>query len=66
MKIKSKRSWSQYYKFILERVGFDSKLLLKEYKKALAVMHPSEVGEFQQWMITSGLRQKLKISIKNQ
>lgn len=63
---KGKQSWSAYYKLILERVGFDPNLLLKEYKKALAIIHPSELGEFQQWMITSGLHQKLNVPLKNQ
>lgn len=52
-------SFLDYYKTILEKVSFDSYLLTKEYRKALNTIHPSEIKEFEQWMKSKKLDNKL-------
>lgn len=56
-------SFLDYYKTILQKVSFDPDLLLKEYRKALNALHPSEIEEFEQWISSVGLLDQLNEAI---
>ncbi len=45
-----KRTSLEYYKFILERVSFDSNLFEKEYKKAVTNLEEEEVIALKSWV----------------
>lgn len=45
-----KRTSLEYYKFILERVSFDSNLFEKEYKKAVTHLEQEEAIELKNWV----------------
>lgn len=47
-----KKSMFEYTKIILKKVSFDKKLLLKEYKKAKALLQPHEVQALRVWIRT--------------
>jgi hypothetical protein len=47
-----KNSWLTYSQTLLEKVSFDRKLLLKELKKALKNLNPTEKKELFQWSKT--------------
>lgn len=47
-----KKSMLEYTKIILKKVSFDKKLLLKEYKKAKALLQPHEVQALRVWIRT--------------
>jgi len=49
----------EYYKIILEKVKFDTKLLVKEYKKALDALKEQEIIELHLWLDARGLRKEL-------
>lgn len=40
-----------YTKSILERVSFDPLLFCKEFKKALKILLPYEIGELTHWVL---------------
>jgi hypothetical protein len=49
----------RYYKTILEKVSFDSRLVAKEYRKAKQLLQNEEAQELDNWMKSTGLIQKL-------
>ena len=49
----------EYYKIILEKVKFDTTLLVKEYKKALKALKEQEIVELHLWLDSIGLRKSL-------
>ena len=55
-----KGSFLNYYKTILEKVSFDTRLLQKEYKKAKSLLDGSESQELDYWLNSSGLVHKIK------
>lgn len=55
-----KTSFLNYYKVILEKVSFDNALFVKEYKKALRFIHPSETKALHQWLEASGYLKRLQ------
>jgi hypothetical protein len=50
-----KTTYLDYYKMILDKVSFDSNLLLMEYEKAVLVLPSHEVTELTRWLNTKGL-----------
>ena len=55
-----KGSFLNYYKTILEKVSFDTRLLQKEYKKAQSLLDGSESQELDNWLNSSGLVHKIR------
>ena len=55
-----KGSFLNYYKTILEKVSFDTRLLQKEYKKAQSLLDGSESQELDYWLNSSGLVHKIE------
>ncbi|MBL7857723.1 MAG: hypothetical protein JNM57_08535 [Cyclobacteriaceae bacterium] len=45
-----KKSMFEYTKIILQKVSFDRKLFIKEYRKAQALLQPQEVQELRVWV----------------
>ncbi|MBV6645351.1 MAG: hypothetical protein KI790_07865 [Cyclobacteriaceae bacterium] len=48
--MKIKKSMLDYSKLILDKVSFDRRLFLKEYRKASRNLEPSEVMELGRWI----------------
>jgi len=48
-------SFLDYYKMILEKVSFDKALFIKEYRKALQQLQPSETDKLKAWVKGRGL-----------
>jgi len=44
------RAMLEYSKTVLKKVSFDSKLFLKELKKAVLLLLPDEIEELKRWL----------------
>jgi len=44
-----------YYKMILRKVSFDTRLFLKEYRKAIQSLQNNEVSHLDNWLKEAGL-----------
>ncbi|GAB3219825.1 hypothetical protein J0A67_05025 [Algoriphagus aestuariicola] len=51
----AKNSFLDYYKTVLEKVSFDSRLVAKEYGKAKELLQESERKELDDWVKRAGL-----------
>ncbi len=54
-----KKSFLDYYKYILEKVSFDPQLFVKEYKKAACTIDENERQQLIKWMKEKGLSAKM-------
>lgn len=45
-----KTSMLEYTKIILEKVSFDKRLFVKEYKKSILRLHAAEVSALKHWL----------------
>lgn len=48
--MKNRISYLQFYKYVLERVKFDSKLFRKEYNKAIKYLNQDERKDLDHWI----------------
>jgi hypothetical protein len=48
--MRTKNSFLEYYKSILEKVSFDYQLFSKEYRKASNVLSPEETAALNSWI----------------
>ena len=58
---KTKKTYLEYYKTILLRVSFCSKLMRKEYLKAKKSITPIELKSLKSWLVEKKLDKKLKL-----
>ena len=56
---KFKIHFLDYYKMILQKVSFDSRLLKREYLKAVESLGREDVSEFRNWVKANGLIPRL-------
>jgi hypothetical protein len=59
------KTFLEYYKEILDKVSFDSKLLSKEYQKALNLLEKDEEYLLRQWIREKGFDISMS-PVKNQ
>ena len=57
------KTFLDYFKTILPQFSFDSTLLVKEYRKALQLLNPSEQTQLNRWLAKQNLSPIL-ISVK--
>ena len=50
------KTFLEYYKLILSKVSFDKSLLMKEYRKALKFLNPSEQQNLTSWLNSKGVQ----------
>jgi hypothetical protein len=50
-----KTKFLDYYKIVLDKVSFDNRLFLKEYKKAMNTLRRNKVGHLDNWLRENGL-----------
>jgi hypothetical protein len=48
--MRSKNTFLDYYKTVLEKVSFDYQLFNKEYRKAVNTLSPEEVAVLNRWI----------------
>ena len=61
---KTKKTYLEYYKIVLERVSFCNTLLSKEYFKAKKSISPVELVSLNRWLITKKLDKKITVPSK--
>jgi hypothetical protein len=48
--MKTKNTFLDYYKTVLEKVSFDYQLFDKEYRKAVSILTPQETAALNRWI----------------
>ena len=60
MKVKQIRSMLGYCKLILEKMSFNKKLFLKEYRKSFSYLNPEEQSELKKWVRGEGVKENAR------
>ena len=59
--MKTKKTFLNFYKLILEKVKFSPELFWKEYQKAIKLLDDSERNELNNWIYKNGINRKVII-----